>query len=307
MVSFSQITAFFSGAEDSVAFLGVDIGSETTRAALIDEDLHMIALARSKTCVDGTIRAPLESLSEAVQRALDQVNYRVGTIDASCFSIPGIVDNEAGVAFAPTLEWCETVPVREIAMERLQVPLALANDADAAAMGEAHYGAGIPYDRFALVRMGSLTEVSMVIDGRAYVSEDLPAQIATEGDFLLEAYELIDPDADDGFDLSGVGLGRIRSSQVMEEARRGTKIAMNAVNWLVDTMTDGIVRATARLEPEAVIIAGVHDRDCRYLARLVTRRLAETRSGIAGIPVECASLGNEAKAFGAAVIAMQNA
>ena len=293
----------------SVAFLGIDIGSVITTAALIDDGLHMLALANTPTRIDGTFETTVADIRAAVAKALGQAGYDVSVIEGLCVSVPGIVDNESGRAFCPTLEWIEPMPVRVIARKHLSAPVYLANDAQVTAVGEAHYGTGMSFDRFALIRFGSLIEVAMVVNGVAVESETIPAQIATEGEFLLEAHELIEEDDsdDDDIDLSGVGLGRIRSSQVLEEARKHNPVALHAAEWLVDTMTQGIVSVTEGLAPEAVVISGATPRDRLYLAKRITRKLAETRSKIAGIPVEVASLGDDAKPFGAAVIAMQNA
>ena len=289
-----------------MAFLGIDIGSVVTTAALIDGGLHMLALANVPTRVDGTYETTLDDVRAATIKALAQADYPSDVVEGLCVSVPGIVDNESGRAYCPALEWIDPMPVRIIARKQLRVPVVLANDAQATAVGEAHYGAGMSYDRFALVRFGTLVEVAMVVNGVAVENETIPAQIATEGEFLLEAHELIGEDDGDGIDLSGVGLGRIRSSQVFEEARRQNPVAMHAAEWLVDTVAAGIVSTTAELAPEAVIISGSTPRDRLYLAKRITRKLAETRSAIAGIPVEVASLGDDAKPFGSAVIAMQN-
>ena len=292
------------GKGSKVAFLGVDIGSATTRAALIDDGLHMLALANVPTHIDGTFETTVADVLAATAKALAQAECSTSVIEGVGMSIPGIVDDESGRAFSPTLEWIEPMPVRVIARKHIDAPISLANDAQAAAMGEAHYGAGMAYDRFALVRFGTLVEVAMVEDGNSVECDGLPAQVFTEGEFLLEAHELLETD-DGGVDLSGIGLGGIRSSQVIEESRRNNPVAKHAVDWLASKMTEGIVEMTAHLDPEAVVISGRKSRDQLLLAKLVTRKLAETRSRIAGIPVEISSLGNEAKAFGAAVIALQ--
>ena len=288
-----------------MAFLGVDIGSATTRAALIDEDYHMLALANGSTHIDGSFQTTVDDVHVVSRKALDQAGFRFGAIDAICISVSGVVDDETGRVFSPVLHWIEPMPVRTIVRKYLSVPVFVANDAVAAAVGEAHYGAGMPYDRFALVRLGTLIEIAMVMGGRPMETDSLPSQVAAEGEFLLEAHDLIERDAERDIDLSGIGLGSIRSSQVMEEARKGNPVALQAVDWLVDRMTEGIVEATLEYAPQAVIISGGTQRDQAHLGKLVTRRLAETRSAIAGIPVECATLGNDSKAFGSAIIALQ--
>lgn len=290
-----------------VAFLGIDIGSATTRAALIDEDLHMLALANSPTHIDGTFQTTVDDVHIAARKALDQAGFRFGAIDALCVSVSGVVDNETGRAFSPVLDWIDPMPVRTIVNKYISVPVFVANDAAAAAVGEAHYGAGMPYDRFALIRLGTLIETAMVMGGKPIENDELPTQACTEGEFLLEAHELIEEDGEHELDLSGIGLGRIRSSQVMEEARRQNPVAVRAANWLAERMTESLVESATLYAPQAAIIAGATQRDQLHLGKLVTRRLAETRSAIAGIPVESASLGNDAKAFGSAIIALQRA
>lgn len=290
-----------------VAFLGVDIGSATTRAALIDEDLHMLALANVPTRIDGSFQTTVDDVHAVSRKALDQAGFRFGAIDAICISVSGVVDDESGRIFSPVLHWIEPMPVRTIVHKYISVPVFVANDAVAAAMGEAHYGAGMPYDRFALIRLGTLIEIAAVMGGKPIETDTLPAQVATEGEFLLEAHELIQQDEERDVDLSGIGLGRIRSSQVMEEARRGNPIALHAADWLAVRMTEGVVENTLEYAPQAVIISGATQRDQLSLGKLVTHKLAETRSAIAGIPVESSTLGNDAKAFGSAIIALQRA
>ena len=186
----------------SVAFLGIDIGSVITTAALIDDGLHMLALANTPTRIDGTFETTVADIRAAVAKALGQAGYDVSVIEGLCVSVPGIVDNESGRAFCPTLEWIEPMPVRVIARKHLSAPVYLANDAQVTAVGEAHYGTGMSFDRFALIRFGSLIEVAMVVNGVAVESETIPAQIATEGEFLLEAHELIEEDDSDDDDIA---------------------------------------------------------------------------------------------------------
>ena len=290
-----------------MAFLGVDIGSSTTRAALIDEDFHMLALANAPTHIDGDFQTTVDDVYAASRKALDQVGFRFGAIDAICVSVSGVVDDESGRIFSPVLHWIDPMPVRTIVHKYLPVPVFVSNDASAAAIGEAHYGSGMSYGRFALLRMGTLIEIAMASDGAPFENDLLPAQVATEGEFLLEAHELIQQDEERDVDLSGIGLGRIRSSQVMEEARRGNPIALHAADWLAVRMTEGVVENTLEYAPQAVIISGATQRDQLSLGKLVTHKLAETRSAIAGIPVESSTLGNDAKAFGSAIIALQRA
>ena len=289
-----------------MAFLGVDIGSSTTRAALIDEDFHMLALANAPTHIDGDFQTTVDDVYAASRKALDQVGFRFGAIDAICVSVSGVADDRTGRVFSPVLHWIDPMPVRTIVHRYVSVPVFVSNDATAAAIGEAHYGSGMSYGRFALLRMGTLIEIAMASDGAPFENDLLPAQVATEGEFLLEAHELrAHEEGDDSIDLSGIGLGMIRSSQVTEEARRGNPIAIAAVDWLAERITEGLVETCCDACPEAAIISGATQRDQLSLGKLITRKLAETRSAIAGIPIECSVLGNDAKAFGAAIIALQ--
>jgi len=290
-----------------VAFLGIDIGSTITRAALIDEDLHMLALANAPTNIDGSLQAAIDDVRAVSRKALDQVGFRIGAIDAVGISCSGTADDADGCVLSPILQWNEPVPVRTIAHSYVSAPVFVTNDAQAAAVGEAHYGAGMPYDRFSLIRMGSFIEIAMVMGAKPVETDALPASVATEVEFLHEARGLVDPDEGRDGGLSGIRLNRISSSQIMEGARRKHPIALHATDWLAERMTEGVVSATTEHAPQAIIISGAMQRDQQYLGRLVTRKLAQTRSAIAGIPVESALLGNDAKAFGAAIIALQRA
>ena len=191
-----------------MAFLGVDIGSSTTRAALIDEDFHMLALANGPTHIDDNFQTTVDDVYAASRKALDQVGFRFGAIDAICISVSGVADDKTGRVFSPVLHWIDPMPVRTIVHRYVSVPVFVSNDATAAAIGEAHYGSGMSYGRFALLRMGTLIEIAMASDGAPFESDLLPAQVATEGEFLLEAHELrAHEEGEDGIDLSGIDSG----------------------------------------------------------------------------------------------------
>jgi glucokinase len=82
---------------------------------------------------------------------------------------PGPIDSDAGVVrFAPNLPGWRDVAVRELLGARSGLPVALENDASAAALGEAVFGAGQPYRHLAHFTLGTGIGGGIVIDRRLY-------------------------------------------------------------------------------------------------------------------------------------------
>ena len=118
------------------ACLGIDVGGTNTKAALVDESGAILASHEVPTRPDGSLEAIVSAIAAA------SADMR-GGVSVACIALPGIVDDASGRAiFVPNLGWFEPVDVAEGVKTLLGVTPRLANDAVAAAVGEAHFGAG---------------------------------------------------------------------------------------------------------------------------------------------------------------------
>lgn len=83
-------------------------------------------------------------------------------------AVPGLVDPESGVvAESAPLEW-EQVPLGHVVASRFRVPVIIDNACNAAALGEAWYGAGRGHDHLLYVMVDDSVEAGLVLSGALY-------------------------------------------------------------------------------------------------------------------------------------------
>ncbi|MFI1165931.1 ROK family protein [Streptomyces sp. NPDC020801] len=190
-----------------------------------------------------------------------------GPAAAAGVAVPGIVDEERGVAaYAANLGWRD-VPLRDLLAERLGIPVALGHDVRAGGLAEGRIGAGKGADRFFFVPLGTGIAGAIGIDGRVEAGAHgfageighivvrpggTPCPCGQRG--CLERFASAaavsqawaeacgDPDADAADCARAVAAGDPRARQVWQEA--------------VDALADGLVTALTLLDPRMLIIGG---------------------------------------------------
>lgn len=148
----------------NVPVVGVDLGGTKVFGALVDPSRTGLAAVlddtKSPTPTDG-VEAILDAV-EAVVRRLDPRPTAVG------IGTPGVVEPGTGrVLLAPNLSGFDRpVEVRRRLEERLGCPVAVGNDVNVAALGEARAGAGVGHDDVLAVWLGTGLGAGLVLDGR---------------------------------------------------------------------------------------------------------------------------------------------
>lgn len=145
--------------------IAVDLGGTQIRAAACDLQGRFLRRAEHPTKAEEGLEAVLVrivGLVEEVRAGLPKdrvLGVGVGS--------PGPVDPLAGVIISPpNLPGWYEVPLRSLLEERLGLPVRLANDANAAALGEWAFGAGRNYRNIAYVTISTGIGGGIITDGR---------------------------------------------------------------------------------------------------------------------------------------------
>ncbi|NVN00788.1 ROK family glucokinase [Arthrobacter sp. SDTb3-6] len=140
--------------------LGIDIGGTKVAAGVVDgmgnirEELRRETPGRDPRAVEAVI-------VDLVRELGARHELRSVGIGAA-----GWMDLDGGtVVFSPHLAW-RNEPLRENLERLLNRPVALANDADAAAWAEWRFGAGRGHDRLVCLTLGTGIGGALVVDGR---------------------------------------------------------------------------------------------------------------------------------------------
>ncbi len=145
---------------------GVDIGGTKIAVGVVDEAGHVLASSECPSDAQRGFDDAMLRVAVLLRQCLERANVKLhgigigsaGPLDSTT-GVLGNVNNLPG--------WKGGNPV-EILSREFGVPAALENDADAAALGELHWGAGKSRSRFLYVTVGTGIGVSVILDGKVY-------------------------------------------------------------------------------------------------------------------------------------------
>jgi glucokinase len=143
--------------------LGVDIGGTKVAAGLVDKSGKILVESRvamvAHESADRGLRAVFEAIDEVMR------DPRAKKVRAIGVCVPGWVDFHGGKLIkAANLPCWRNFPLASKIAARYKLPTKLANDADAAALAEATWGAGSKTKSVFYVSLGTGIGTGMVID-----------------------------------------------------------------------------------------------------------------------------------------------
>ena len=124
-------------------YIGVDLGGTKILTGLVTEAGELIAQDYRRTKAKRGQAAVIERLVDSVGRLMRSAGVQASDVQALGVGAPGPVDSAAGMVVSPpNLPGWDRVPLRAAMEEGLGISTFLANDANAAALGECLFGAG---------------------------------------------------------------------------------------------------------------------------------------------------------------------
>jgi glucokinase len=151
--------------------LGVDIGGSKVAAGLVDPDGTVHHQVRAPMVSHGDAAAGLAAVNSAIAAVLRNVpgNGNHARVRAIGICSPGPLDPHAGVIInPPNLPCWRNFPLAAEVLQAHRIPVKLDNDANAAALAEALWGAGRGYRNIFYTCIGTGIGTGIVFDGRIY-------------------------------------------------------------------------------------------------------------------------------------------
>ena len=294
--------------------IALDVGGTSMKAATVDRRCAVVALRKLPTGRgDGAV---VERILATAARQQADAERRGHTVLAAGLVVPGIVDEDRGVAVsAANLDWRD-VPFRARLAERLGVPVAFGHDVRAGGLAEGTLGAARGATDYLFLAVGTGIAAAVVLNGRPYSGQGYAGEIG---------HVVIDPDGP----LCGCGargcLESIASAAAIAEhyaTRTGERLDAAAVServvagdpdaravWheAVDALAGALAAYANLLAPELVVVGGgLASAGATLLAPLereLDRRLRFQRRP----RLVAAELGDQAGALGAALLAWRAA
>ena len=148
----------------------IDIGGTKIAVGMVDDGGRVLAKLESPTDAKSGFPHALKRISDMLRKTALSSNTKITGIGIGCTGPVDPFSGEIGnVDFLPG--WQGTNPVREL--EKLfQVQVAMENDADAAALGEAGWGAGKGKPSLVYVTVGTGIGGGMIFNGSLYRGVD---------------------------------------------------------------------------------------------------------------------------------------
>lgn len=144
--------------------IGIDLGGTNLRVASISTEgveIDRVAVPAHYASGPGRVLDDIVTALERVRRSTKKTLTGIG------IGVPGYIDSKAGVVVsAANLPGFEDFPVRDELQRRLDTPVVIENDANAAALGEMWMGAGSSVRDLILITLGTGIGGGVVHDGR---------------------------------------------------------------------------------------------------------------------------------------------
>src|ERR1700690_1234508 len=150
-------------------YLGVDVGGTKVAAGIVTRRGEILSKIRVPMRSHGDAADGLAAVESAIDAALETGAARNGPIAGIGIVSPGPLDPRLGVVVNPVNLPCwRNFPLAEEIKKSRGLPTLLDNDANAAALAEALWGAGKGYASVFYVTIGTGIGTGVVLDGRIY-------------------------------------------------------------------------------------------------------------------------------------------
>ena len=153
--------------------IGLDLGGTNSVFGIIDARGEIKATTAIKTGGYDKVEDYVASCVDALQVIIEQVGG-IDKIKAMGIGAPNGNYYNGTIEFAPNLSWAKNgvVPLAKMFSDALGIPVALTNDANAAAIGEMVYGVARGMKNFIVITLGTGVGSGIVVNGQLLYGHD---------------------------------------------------------------------------------------------------------------------------------------
>jgi glucokinase len=305
---------------DEPVVIGMDIGGTKIAAAVVNARGQILSRRTMPTQADRGFDDGLRRMTALIDAALDEAALPRSALSAIGIGCSGPVDPIGGTIDNPyTLPTWDGVNIVQPLRASFGVPIALENDADAAAMGEVWLGAGQGGRVVVMVTVGTGIGGGVIIDGRIY-----RGVAGTHPEIGHHCIDLSGPECYCGVRgcwevlASGSAMAAaarermpdrppesISGATVVAAARGGDPLAQEIVNRAARATAVGVFNLLNLYAPDIVVLGGgVMEAFDLFEPAIRSVVACNTMAPIAKIAIRKAQLGSDAGLIGAARIAL---
>ncbi len=306
-------------------FLGFDIGGTKTAVLRGTEKGEILEKIKFKTT---TVDETLENIFQAAEK------IKGGSV-AVGISCGGPLDSDTGTILSPpSLHDWDRIEIVKMVKERLGLDAYLCNDANACAVAEWRFGAGVGAKNMIFLTFGTGMGAGLILDGKLYNGTN--GNAGEIGHVRLEHYGPAGYGKQGSFEgfVSGGGIARsaqqvaiaaiqrgeapqfcptlkdldsITAKSVAEFAEKGDKLALEVYKKTGEMLGRGLSILIDILNPEKIVIGSVYERSSHLMKDEMLKVIDEEALVYAKNVVEIlpAKLGDEIGDYASLALALE--
>ncbi len=277
--------------------VGIDIGGTNTVFGIVDARGTVLCSSSVKTQSYDDVNIYVDDVCKNLLPLIESVGG-IEKIKGIGIGAPNGNYYNGTIEFAPNLPWKGVIHLADMFEERIGIPTALTNDANAAAIGEMTYGAARGLKDFIMITLGTGVGSGIVINGQLVYGHDgfagelghtiirrggRPCGCGRKG--CLETYcsatgvartareflaERTEPSL-----LRQIPVEEIASKDVYDAAVKGDKLANEIFEFTGTILGESLADAIAFSSPEAIVLFGGLAKSGEYLLKPLQKALDE--------------------------------
>ncbi len=259
--------------------IGIDMGGTNTVFGIVDARGVVIASSSIKTQKHSNIDDYINELYTETTKLIEE-NDAAGKIHGIGIGAPNANYFTGIIEDGVNLPWPTPIPLAKLVSDKFGIPVAITNDANAAAIGEMTYGAARGLKDFIMITLGTGVGSGIVINGQLVYGHDgfagelghvimkrnngrlcgcgrtgcLEAYCSATG-VARTAREFLEARTDEST-LRNIPTEDITSKDVYDAAIAGDKLAKDIFEFTGNMLGEAFADFTVFSAPEAIILFG---------------------------------------------------
>ena len=260
--------------------VGIDIGGTNTVFGIVDARRSVLATSSIKTQKHVFLEDYIKELYQELSKLIKD-NTDISKIKGIGIGAPNANYFTGNIEQAPNLPWKGIIPFAKKINEKFDLPVAITNDANAAAIGEMIYGAARGMKDFIMITLGTGVGSGIVSNGSLVYGNDgfagelghttmrrnngrlcgcgltgcLEAYASATG-VARSACEFLETQKDLKSRLRDIPAEEITSKDVFDAAVAGDKLAQDVFTFTGQILGEAFADFVKFSSPEAIIMFG---------------------------------------------------
>ncbi len=147
-------------------YVGIDLGGTFIKGGIVDDLGNIIVTDKVPTETEKGEEVVMDNISSLALTLLKKAGLSTSDVEGLGMGVPGMIDGKNGtVIFSNNFNWVN-VEITKGIEKRTGLSVEISNDANAAALGEALFGAGKKFDDMILLTLGTGVGGGIVVDNK---------------------------------------------------------------------------------------------------------------------------------------------